>query len=107
MARTNSRIPKVNWSLFILAALATYRLALMGSSEEGPAAIFARLRRTVPAKTNPGRGMRCLWCWTVWVAGVITITLDLMGHIEAIYSLLYWPALSAVAIALHQTFTKS
>ena len=47
---------EMNWLILLISALATYRLSLMLSSEEGPLAIFARMRRKVPPKTNPGRG---------------------------------------------------
>ena len=50
---------EMNWLILLISALATYRLSLMLSSEEGPLAIFARMRRKVPPKTNPGRGIRC------------------------------------------------
>jgi hypothetical protein len=96
----------VNWPLFFLASMATYRLALMGSSEEGPAAIFARLRHKVPPKTNPGRGIRCLYCWSVWIAGLITLLFVYRQDVSPRDAPLYWLAVSAAAIALHQTFTK-
>ena len=44
---------EMNWLILLISALATYRLSLMLSSEEGPLAIFARMRRKVPPKTNP------------------------------------------------------
>lgn len=91
--------------LFFLATFATYRLALMGSSEEGPAAIFARLRRQVPPKTNPGRGIRCIHCWSVWIAGAITIWLTLRGDVPWRDAALHWFAVSGAAIAIHQQFT--
>lgn len=91
--------------LFFLAALATYRLALMGSSEEGPAAVFARLRRQVPPKTNPGRGIRCIYCWSVWIAGAVTLWLALRGDVPWRDTGLYWFAVSGAAIAIHHQFT--
>jgi hypothetical protein len=44
---------EMNWLILLISALATYRLSLMLSSEEGPLAILARMRRKVPPKTNP------------------------------------------------------
>lgn len=92
----------MNWTLFFLASLTTYRLAYMASSEEGPGALIAKMRRQVPAKTNPGRGIRCLYCWSIWIAAAITLILRIPWDI----AFFYWMSLSAVAIAIHQTFTK-
>ena len=47
----------------------------------GPLAIFARMRRKVPPKTNPGRGIRCFMCWSVWVAAAVTLYLLWLGTI--------------------------
>lgn len=92
--------------LFFLAALATYRLALMGSSEEGPAAIFARLRRQVPSKSNPGRGIRCFNCWSTWCGIVFAVYFCtkewLMWNVAPLYAL----ALSASAMLLNR-FSKN
>jgi hypothetical protein len=44
---------EMNWLIFLISALATYRLSLMLSSEEGPLSIFARIRRKVPPKLIP------------------------------------------------------
>ena len=72
---------EMNWLILLISALATYRLSLMLSSEEGPLAIFARMRRKVPPKTNPGRGIRCFMCWSVWVAAAVTLYLLWLGTI--------------------------
>jgi hypothetical protein len=71
----------MNWLILLISALATYRLSLMWSSEEGPLAIFARMRRKVPPKTNPGRGIRCFMCWSVWIAAAVTLYLLWLGTI--------------------------
>jgi hypothetical protein len=46
----------------------------------GSARNFAWLRRSVPPKTNPGRGIRCFVCWSVWIAAVVTLYLLWLGH---------------------------
>lgn len=87
--------------LFLLSTLTVYRLSLMGSSEEGPAAIFARLRRQVPPKTNPGRGIRCIMCWTAWVAGATTAYLYWRGQIMGWEQPLWRMGLSGGAVVVH------
>lgn len=96
----------MTWLTFVISALATYRLSLMLSGEEGPLAIFAKMRRKVPPKTNPGRGIRCLWCWSIWIAGVITIFLWWRLELSWIDAPIYWLSVSGAAIAINQTFTK-
>ena len=92
----------MSWFIFLISALATYRLSLMLSSEEGPLAIFARLRRKIPAKTNPGRGVRCSFCWSVWIAAVVTLYLLWLGTISKEISPVYWFAVSGASILVHQ-----
>jgi hypothetical protein len=96
----------MNWLRFTLLALACYRLAEMGSSEEGPAAIFARLRRKVPAKTNPGRGIRCVLCWSVWVAAALTGYVLWLGWCSVDEAPVLWFAVSGAAILFHLAFSK-
>jgi hypothetical protein len=97
----------MNWFIFLISALATYRLSLMLSSEEGPLAIFARLRRKVPPKTNPGRGIRCSFCWSVWIAAVVTLYLLWLGTITKEISPVYWFAISGASILVHQICNRA
>jgi hypothetical protein len=91
----------MNWLIFVICTLATYRLSLMLSSEEGPLAIFARMRRKVPPKTNPGRGIRCFVCWSVWIAAAVVLYLLWLGFITKEISPLYWLAVSGAAVVIH------
>ena len=92
----------MNWLVFLISALATYRLSLMLSSEEGPLSIFARMRRKVPPKTNPGRGIRCFICWSVWIAAAVTLYLLWLGVITKENLPLYWFAVSGGAVVVHR-----
>lgn len=91
----------MNWLIFLVSALAAYRLSLMLSSEEGPLSIFARMRRKVPPKTNPGRGIRCFFCWSIWIAAAVTLYLLWLGMITKEISPLYWLAVSGAAVVVH------
>lgn len=70
------------WSLFGLAVLAVYRLALMITSETGPGAVFRRFRdwigKRFPAKNYQqhwiDEGVNCPWCvsfWLSWIAALV------------------------------------
>lgn len=60
---------------FVLAALATFRAALMVSTEEGPFSVFTRLRGALDPdqKTWLGRGVNCVFCTSFWVAWPILV----------------------------------
>lgn len=98
---------EMNWLILLISALATYRLSLMLSSEEGPLAIFARMRRKVPPKTNPGRGIRCFMCWSVWIAAAVAFYLLWLGMIMKGILPLYWFAVSGAAVLIHEICTRA
>lgn len=93
---------QVNWFIFIVTALAVFRGSLLFSEEEGPLSIFSRMRRAVPAKSNPGRGIRCSRCWSVWLAAVVTGYLVWLGLVPREWSPLYLFALSGASVLLHR-----
>jgi hypothetical protein len=78
----------------ILAVLATYRLAVMLTDEDGPLFLLARLReftdnRRVIEQQKRERGpwaslddgLRCAWCAGVWAAALCSV-------------LVWWPTLA-------------
>lgn len=96
---------------FLLYALAVFRLSLLLSKEDGPAWVFRKLRRAIPKESSAKEGIQCQWCVSVWMA----IPVSLFAVFQA--NLPHWIAstgnwfvlmlaLSAVAIAINQTFTK-
>lgn len=80
---------------FAVASLAVYRISRMITDEEGPFAIFSKLRGLAKPDTWIGRGLECIMCVSVWVA--LPIALWLGGD-----WLLTWPALSAVTIIIRK-----
>lgn len=86
----------------LLASLATFRLALMISSEDGPARIFRKLRNIPPAKSNAKEGISCPWCVSVWVSALSTTYLWYLGIFLGPEWPLWWMGVSAGAIALNQ-----
>lgn len=96
----------MNWLIFILGGLVTYRLALMWSLESGPGRIFRKLRNLPPPKSATREGLSCLHCTSVWFAAPVTAFLCWRGVIEPLDAWLYWLAFSALAIVLHHTFTE-
>jgi hypothetical protein len=55
------------WFRFVLAALATWRLAFLLAREDGPGKALSRLRGWL-GKGFLGESFRCVKCVSVWVA---------------------------------------
>lgn len=97
----------MEWLALIVGGLATFRLALMVSSESGPAFIFRKLRRLPPAKSSLKEGLSCIWCQSIWFSAPVTAFEWWLGLIPAKETPLYWLAISAVAIIINQQWIKS
>lgn len=55
---------------FVIGTLATWRVASMLTREEGPYALFSRLRGPEPARGLRG-ALHCFYCASVWVAAPV------------------------------------
>lgn len=71
------------WFLWLLATLATYRLAWMAVQEDGPFDIFGRVRAIV--YRNPDRqgwvqrGFACTLCVSFWLSWLVALLLPLQN----------------------------
>ncbi len=94
---------------FCILTLATWRLASLFSTEDGPLDVFARLRHLmgvrhddhgVPVGTNAfSKGLVCLWCCSIWI-GVFWAGLYYLWGDSVWIALPF--ALSAGAIAIER-----
>jgi hypothetical protein len=89
-----------------LGSLATYRLSLLVSKEDGPAFIFRKLRKMPPAKSSAREGIACVFCVSMWASIAVTTYLWWLGVLPGIEWPLWWLAQSALAIACNQLWTK-
>ena len=90
----------------VVLGLATWRLASMLATEEGPWSIFERLRRRIGirrgdegvpyAESELAKGLMCVWCNSVWIGAAMTIFYVLLG--DVVMYLTMPLALSAVAV---------
>lgn len=96
----------MNWFIFLIASLATYRLALLLSEEDGPMWMFRKLRNMPPKKSSAHEGIRCIWCVSVWMSMVTTTFLWWRGYIPGVEWPLYWMAIAGAAIGWNQMWTK-
>lgn len=95
-----------NWFIFLLAALATYRLSRLIADEEGPWSMFSKLRELTPEMSSWRRGVECIMCVSVWVAFPIAILLGLFGACDPWVTPLVWLALSAVTVLIRKWENK-
>jgi hypothetical protein len=107
---------------FVILALAAWRLAYMLVNEDGPGAVFSRLRyrlgvRSVVTRGNDGQpeaskvGLKpwselwlCVWCMSVWTAtALVLLALLPWEPLEWLRLLL---AVSAGAIVIHEAIER-
>jgi hypothetical protein len=83
--------------IFIIASLATYRLARMVATEEGPFGVFVVLRGFLDAdqKTWLGRGMVCQLCVGFWLALPVAF---LVAPLDWTLLLAWWGIAGAAAL---------
>lgn len=82
----------------IVAAFATYRLAILMVDEEGPFELATRLRNLRTADDWIGRGLRCPACIGFWVA--LPMTVAALWADSTLYVPLwplYWLAVAGLA----------
>lgn len=86
----------MNALTLLLLALATYRLARMVASEEGPAGLFQALRGHFDPDQHTwvGRGLNCALCVGVWTAPLV------LGLWWLWPPLVWWPAVAGAAVIL-------
>jgi fatty acid desaturase len=87
-----------------LASLAAFRIALMVSSEEGPARLFWRIRHIPKPHSNAREGLSCEWCLAVYAGAVLATYLFWLGVFPGREWPLWWLAISAGALVLNQQF---
>lgn len=63
------------WQTLLLASLAVWRVTHLLASEDGPADLLLRLRKTL-GDSVLGRMMDCFQCLSLWVAAPLALTLS-------------------------------
>lgn len=94
---------------YVLAVLASYRIARMLAMEEGPLELFARVRERFDSdqKTWLGRGLNCPLCLGFWVSLAMALLLahqDPTMHRSEI--VLAWLGIAGAQTLLHLWIEK-
>lgn len=91
----------------LIYALATFRVALMVSAEDGPAFIFRKIRRMPPPKSATHKGISCTLCCSVYAAALAATAFAFREQFPWVQMWLIYPlAFSGAAVCLHMQFTK-
>lgn len=103
---------------YLIHALAAWRLASLLVNEDGPGAVFARLRhkagvRSVVTRDGQGNptasraaltpvaeGLTCVWCVSVWAAALLALPLAPVRILRLVL------AASAGAIVAHEALER-
>ena len=91
----------MNFFYLLLGGLATYRISLLISKEDGPAYVFRRLRRQAP-NTSLREGLSCEWCMSIWAGALVATYYWWISIVPGREWPLYWLAMSALGIICNQ-----
>lgn len=90
----------------VIAGLATFRLSLLVSKEDGPAFVFRKIRRLPPPKSATKEGLSCPFCVSVYASALIILMLAFKDAYPWLTYVLHWLAISSIAIIINQQWTK-
>jgi hypothetical protein len=90
----------------ILAILATYRVARMLTTEDGPFDLFAKLRERIDPRqeTWVGRGINCPLCVGFWVSFAVSLVFLPWSSLASL--LLNWLGVAGGSVVLHNWVEK-
>lgn len=90
----------MRWLDLAIGILATWRLTALVVDDEGPFSLLSRLRQRLdPSQaTWVGRGVRCYWCVSFWLAWPVT------GVLAAGYGWLLLPLACSGAVMVLQAW---
>jgi hypothetical protein len=87
----------MNWFYFVLATLATYRIAHMIAREDGPFDMFMLLREFAGQEKWYGRGLHCVLCISFWLSLPAALLVGLPW-------LMGWLGIAGGVLVLHLIF---
>jgi hypothetical protein len=96
---------KITWLEFVVGCLATFRMSLLISKEEGPAEAARKVRHAAPEGWIK-RGFYCEWCQSFWWGMLAALFFAATGRIGWVDFVIYWLAFSAGGIVFNQAFTR-
>ena len=99
-----STVAGMNWFVLILGSLATFRLSHLMTTEQGPLAMFERLRKAVPGGRGSAREwLSCIWCFSLTASALVCLILWLGGYVLTWdFWILHGLAFSSTSLLVHR-----
>ena len=91
---------------YIIAAFATYYLALSVAREDGPGGAFLWLRNQFTDEGWLSRGLRCIVCLSCWTGLLVTIGLVLLGDADAWSWPIVWFGLAGASTVIDRYWKR-
>ena len=95
-----------DWLSFIIASLATYYIALSVTKQEGPWAIFERVRAHWSANDWKGRGIRCHVCVSLYSAALVAGLLLPLGWCDLTAAPVVWLGLAGASVLIDKYWSR-
>ena len=90
----------------VLAAFATYYLALSITREDGPFGVFLLLRNSYTKDDWFGRGLRCLICMSCWTGLAIAALLVVYGYSDLWTWPVVWLGLAGSSVVIDRYWKR-
>jgi len=90
----------------LLGGLATFRLSLLVTKEDGPGYIFRKIRKAPSKNSSAKEGLSCQWCMSIWMSALVATYYWRLDIIPGTEWPLYWLAMSALGIICNQQWIK-
>ena len=91
---------------FLIAALATYYLALSVAREDGPFGVFLWLRNQFTDEGWLSRGLRCVVCMSCWTALMVVVGLVLLGYTDLYAWPIVWMGLAGASTVIDRYWKR-
>lgn len=91
---------------YIIAAFATYYMALAIAREDGPGGVFLTIRNRYTDDNWLGRGLRCVVCLSCWTALVVVMGLTLLGYGDVWAWPITWMGLSGASVVIDRYWRR-
>lgn len=92
---------------FIVAILASFRVAYAITREEGPFSVFATVRGRIDPdqRTWVGRGLNCAACVSVWTSLLFVLAI-LYLPVDVTTPIVFWLAVACGALLINRWVSK-
>lgn len=92
--------------IIVLAAFATYYLALSITREDGPFGVFLLMRNSYTTDDWFGRGLRCIVCMSCWTGLAVAALLVVYGYCDLWTWPVVWLGLAGASVVIDRYWKR-